>query len=260
MELTAFTSNRPAIPAAKNALGDEVLYWLFARWSLWETFNRVWVQNEGPLPHPQHGPVLFYLNHSSWWDGYMMMVAHRLIFRRRFDSYVMMEEKQLRAFRFFTWCGAFSINRRRAEDVNGALNYATDLLRERPDRALYLFPQGKIAPNDQRPIILYPGIARIACALDQVTLCPIVFRYEFLGQQWPHAFIRVGPFHPPADRHDPQATRADITERLTSSADRLREQVVGGDLSRFAPLLKGRPGIDESFAGFLRLFKKRTPR
>jgi chlorobactene lauroyltransferase len=243
----------PRIPAAKNAIGDEALYWLFARWSLWSNFHRVWLQQLGPQPQPDRGPYLFYLNHSAWWDGYLMMVTHRLALQRRFDSYVMMEEKQLKAFRFFTWCGAFSINRHDQEDAARSVAYAANLLRERRDRALYIFPQGKIVPNDRRPLVTYPGAARIAAAVADVTLCPIVFRYEFLGQQWPHAFIRIGPAHRPADPENSAAVQHEMAERLTASCDALRDDVLGGRLDLFRPLLQGQLGIDQTFAGFLRL-------
>lgn len=244
---------RPRIPAAKNAIGDELLYWLFGRWSLWGSFHRVWLQQLGPLPQPDRGPYLFYLNHSAWWDGYLMMVTHRLALQRRFDSYLMMEERQLKAFRFFTWCGAFSIDRRDPEDSANAITYAANLLRDRPDRSLYIFPQGKIVPNDRRPLTLYPGAARIVREVSDLTLCPIAFRYEFLGQQWPHAFIRIGPAHRPADPGDVEATNAEMTERLTASCDGLRDDVLAGRLDQFRPLLKGQLGIDQSFAAFLKL-------
>lgn len=246
---------QPAIPAAKNWLGDEALYWVFARWSLWSNFDRVWAQTVGPLPHPDQGPLILYLNHSSWWDGYMMMVIHRMILRRRFNGYLMMEENQLRAFRFFAWCGAFSINRNNRSDVVRAINYSSYVLRERRNRALYIFPQGKILPNDARPLVVYPGVARIIKAAGNVTLCPIALRYEFRGEQRPEAFIRLGPAHRPVADARTDAQMRDITERLTAGLDALRAAVVTDDTSGFQVLLQGRPGIDKTFARFLRLLR-----
>lgn len=250
-------SPRPAIPAAKNWLADELLYWLFARWSLWSSFDRVWLQSHGPLPDPRRGPLIFYLNHSSWWDGYMMYIIHRVVLSSSFDSYLLMEEKQLRAYRFFSWSGAFSINRHDPEDSARAQQYAANLLCGRRDRALYIFPQGKIVPNDRRPIQTYPGIARIAALTGEVTLCPVALRYEFLGQQWPHAFIRLGPTHRLVDPNDCDQTMAEITTRLTDSCNALRDDVIAGRLDHFRPLLHGRPGIDKTFDIFLRLLPRR---
>jgi chlorobactene lauroyltransferase len=236
---------QPVIPAAKHPVGDELLYLAFGRRSLRRFFTRVWIQHDGPLPHPRNGPFIFYLNHSAWWDGYMMMVIHRLGLQRRFDSYLLMEERQLRAYRFFTWCGAFSINRNDPQDSDRSQTYAANLLQERRDRALYIFPQGRIAPNDQRPLYVYPGIVRIAGQVGSVMLVPITLRYEFLGQQWPHAFIRIGQTHRLSDPENIEASRVEIERRLNETVDALREDVLAQRLNRFRPLLNGQLGIDQ---------------
>lgn len=246
---------RPAIPAAKNALGDELLYLLFARRSLRSSFDTVWMQSVGPMPVRGQGPIIFYLNHAAWWDAYMLMAIHRLALGRPFDSYVMQEERQLRAYRFFTWCGAFSVNRHDPEDTARSLQYAANLLRGRRDRALYIFPQGRIVHNDRRPIVCYPGVARIVALAGEVTLCPIALRYEFLGQQWPHAFMRIGPAHRPTNPGSVEGTLAEVTAGLTAAADALRDDVVAGRLDRFRPLLRGRLGVDKRFDAFRRLFR-----
>lgn len=249
---------RPAIPAAKSWLGDQALYWLFARWSLWGAFDRVWLQSHGPLPSPQGGPLLLYLNHSAWWDGYLMYVIHRVVLRGRFDVHLLMEEKQLRTYRFFSWSGAFSINRHDPEDAGRAQAYAANLLRGgRRPRALFVFPQGKIVPQDRRPLVTYPGAARIVAQAGPLTLCPVALRYEFLGQQWPHAFIRIGPTHQVADPTDVDGTLGEMTARLTAACDALRDDVVAGRLDRFAPILSGRRGIDKSFDALLHMLPRR---
>ncbi len=251
----------PTIPAAKNALGDALIYWGLARRSLYRDFHRVWLQTYGPLPLPQNGPLLIYLNHSAWWDGYLMYVIHRVVLGGRFDSYLLMEERQLRAYRFFAWSGAFGINRADADESEQTLHYAVNLLRDhRRARALFIFPQGRILPNDQRPLVLYPGIARIIKQAAPLTLLPVALRYEFLGQQRPHAFIRLGPAYRPADPDDSDAVLAEVGNRLTATCDALRDDVVSGCLERYAPILRGRRGIDQRFDQFMRLFRQRTGR
>ena len=252
---------QPAIPAAKQWLGDTALYWLFARWSLWQQFDRVWLQSHEPVPDPAEGPLILYMNHSSWWDGYLMYVIDHVVLRNRFDTYLLMEERQLRSYRFFTWSGAFSINRHDREDTRRALGYAAQLLRDPGStRALFIFPQGRIVHADQRPLKIHNGIARIAAQLEQVTLCPIALRYEFLGQQLPHAFIRIGPTHRPASPQDETTLIREVGERLTESCDALRDDVVAGRLDRYHPLLRGQRGIDQRFDAFLRLLPRHRRR
>lgn len=248
----------PAIPAAKSWLGDEAVYRLLARRSLRGAFDTVWLQTRGPLPDPARGPLLLYLNHGAWWDGYLMYVIHRVVLRGRFDAHLLMEERQLRSYRFFSWSGAFSINRHDPEDVRRAQEYAAGLLRGgRRPRALFIFPQGKIVPADRRPLVTYPGVARIIALAGDVALCPVALRYEFLGQQWPHAFISLGPVHRAADPADVEGTLADLTARLTAACDALRDDVVGGRMERFRPLLRGRRGIDKRFDALLGLLPRR---
>ncbi|WP_322496405.1 lysophospholipid acyltransferase family protein [Chloroflexus sp.] len=247
----------PRIPANKIWIADEAIYYLLARPALTRSFDHIWLAQYGPRPDPQRGPYIFYLNHSAWWDGYMMMLIHRAIMRRAFDSYLMMEERQLRAYRFFTWCGAFSIERCDPAESQRAQIYAANLLRERRDRALYIFPQGRIEANDYRPLTIYPGIARIAALAGDVTLCPIALRYEFLGQQWPHAFVQIGPPHLPASRTDIEAIRADVAARLTAAVDTLRADVIEQRLGRFQPLLSGRWGIDRTWDAVRGWFQRR---
>ncbi len=250
---------RPAIPAAKNPVLDELLYRCFARWSLWRHFDRVWLQSHGPLPHPRNGPLIVYLNHSSWWDGYLMYVIHRVVLRGQFDAHLLMEEKQLRRYRFFRWSGAFSVNRDDPEDAWRSQAYAAALLRGgRRPRLLFIFPQGKIVPNDRRPLVTYPGIARIIAQAGDVNLCPVALRYELLGRQFPEAFIRIGPYYRAANPSDIEGALADITSRLTEACDALREDVLALRYDRFQPLLRGRRGIDELFDGFLRLLPGRS--
>jgi chlorobactene lauroyltransferase len=249
----------PAVPAAKNWLGDELIYRFLARRGLRRSFDTVWLQTRGPLPDPAQGPLILYLNHSAWWDGYSLYLISREVLRGRFDFHLLMEEKQLRAYRFFSWSGAFSINRHDPEDVRRSQEYAASLLcGGRRPRALFIFPQGKIVPADRRPLVTYPGVARIVARVGDVSLCPVALRYEFLGQQWPHAFISLGPVHRPADPADVDGTLADITARLTDQCDALRDDVIAGRLERFRPLLRGRRGIDKRFDALLALFPRRA--
>lgn len=243
--------SQPAIPAAKNRLGDAMIYYFLVRPAVWNSFDRVWFQVFGRLPDHRDGPLIFYLNHPSWWDGYMAAVINRAIVQRRFAGYVMMEEQQLRVYRFMTWSGAFSVERHNPREATRSVEYISRLLREQCQRALYIFPQGELIPNDRRPIAMYPGVAHIVKRVGSVTLCPIALRYEFRGEQRPEAFIRFGPMHRACAPVDVRALTEEIGQRLTASADALRDAIVANDVQNFSVLLAGRPGIDRMFGPFL---------
>ena len=74
-------------------------------------FDRVWLRVDDGLPSPEHGPLVVYLNHPSWWDGYAAMLIDRVVLRKAYLSYVMMDQAQLQRYSFFRWCGAFSVDR-----------------------------------------------------------------------------------------------------------------------------------------------------
>lgn len=247
----------PPIPAAKNRIGEELIYWALVRWSVWNSFERVWVQTHGPLPTPADGPLIVYLNHPSWWDGYMALLVARHVLNRRYSNYLMMEEPQLRSYRFFTWCGCFSVDRHDPRSAARSVAYISHILRERRGRALYIFPQGVLTPNDQRPLVLYPGVAHIVKRVGEAVLLPAVLRYEFRGEQRPEAFISVGPAHSASAATDARKLTNDVAGRLTSHADALREAVVNEQLDGFRPLLHGRPGVNRVFDSvFGRLMKR----
>lgn len=244
-------ADRPAIPARHNPAADRLIYWLIVRWSIWSHFDRVWLKVEGPLPHPADGPLIAYLNHPSWWDGYMAFVVNRAVLHDRFQGYLMMEEQQLRRYRFFTWCGCFSVDRHDPRSAAQSVGYIGRLLAARRDRSLWIFPQGEITPNDRRPLTIYPGVAHIARRAGGATLWPVALRYEFRGEQRPEAFIRAGPPHVAMAAASTRTLTAEVARRLTAAADALRDEVLQGALADYRVLLRGRPGIDRAFDALL---------
>jgi 1-acyl-sn-glycerol-3-phosphate acyltransferase len=238
-------SDQPAIPARHNRLGDALVYWGLVRWAIWSHFDRVWLKVEGSLP--AEGPLIFYLNHPSWWDGYMAFVLNRVALCDRFQSYLMAEEKQLRRYRFFAWSGAFSVDRQDARSATRSVAYISRILRERRDRALLIFPQGEITPNDRRPLMTFPGVAWIARRAGGATLWPVALRYEFRGEQRPEAFIRAGPAHHVSANADARRLTVEVGQRLTTACDALRDEVTEGRLDEYRVLLRGRSGVNRVF-------------
>src|SRR5688500_11353963 len=134
-------------------------------------------------------PLLLIANHSSWWDA--MLPIHLSFNRYDFDAYGMMEERQLKRFGFFRKVGMFSVERGDGRAALETIDYAAGLLRGR-GRALWLFPQGEIVPNDRRPIAFGSGAARLLTATGSASVAPVAFRYEVIDQERPTVFIRVG--------------------------------------------------------------------
>ncbi|NWG18732.1 MAG: 1-acyl-sn-glycerol-3-phosphate acyltransferase [Chloroflexi bacterium] len=252
----------PAIPANRNALAKELIFRALVLPACRSTFDRVWLKVEGPVPHPADGPLIIYMNHPGWWDGYMAFLLDTIVFRRGFESYIMMEEKQLRAYRFFTWCGAFSVDRKRPGEAARSIAYGSHLLRERRDRILWILPQGRIVPNDRRPVTVYPGVARLAQQTRDVLLWPVALRYEFRGEQRPEAFIRAGPAHLVDVAAAEETIVADVRLHLTAAVDALRDDVNDERLERYRTLLRGKAGVNrvwDDVVAFWRQSLRRLP-
>jgi len=246
------TDATPRIPARHSRLAEELIYRLLVRWPVWSQFDRVWLKIEGELPTPGHGPLIGYLSHPSWWDGYMAFLLHREVLRRGFESYLMMDERQLSSYRFFSWIGVFSVSLTDAREALRSVAYIGRLLRERRDRCLWIFPQGRLTPGDARPLHVYSGAARIARLAGGAALWPVALRYEFRGEQRPEAFIRAGPLHRAPAGADAAALTAELEARLTAACDALRDEVLGERLDDYRTLVRGRPGVNRLFDAAVR--------
>ncbi len=187
-------------------------------------------------------PLVLYANHSSWWDG---LVAFEIGASCNLEQYVMMEERQLRAYPLFRRLGAFSVVREDARAAMRSVEYAAELLRDeerkaREGGALWLFPQGATRPNDARPFKFYSGAARIALRLDAVMLLPVAMRYEHLDGFRPEIFARIGePELVGVKRNAKELTRM-MEDKLTKTLDGVRADITGGNLADYVELVAPR--------------------
>jgi 1-acyl-sn-glycerol-3-phosphate acyltransferase len=142
----------------------------------------------GPLPEfPPDRSVLLLPNHSSWWDGFIIYLVNDLYWKKK--PYVMMEEKQLKRFPYFNKLGAYSVCPGNKTDVEKSIIYTAELL-AKPENLVFMFPQGKLLPWHQRPLVFKQGYKRI---LDSVSVKPLIYicgiRPEFTREQYPEIFL-----------------------------------------------------------------------
>jgi hypothetical protein len=241
------TGRLPEIPADHRPLAQELIYRTLVLPATRREFYRVRLHLEGPAPHPSEGPLIVYLTHTSWWDAYMLFLISYRVLESGFQNFIMMEARQLRAYRFFAWCGAFSVDRRAPGDSQRSIGYIAAKLRERRARALWIFPQGRLVPPERRPLQVFPGIARVVQQCGGAQLWPVALRYEFRGEQQPEALIRCGPAHYAGACSDERQLVDELAARLTNAADKLRDDVVHERLGDYQTLLEGREGINRWF-------------
>ncbi len=248
------------IPARKFPLGEK-LVWRLIDGSLRKYFDRVLFRMYAERTEEQRAlPQIVCANHSSWWDGYVAAVVERVL---SVDGYLMMEEAQLSRYFFFRWAGCFSVNRHNPRSALQSLHYAAKLLKERPGRMVWLFPQGEISPNDRRPLVFFTGAAYLARLTAPVLLYPLATRIEYLAEQRPDLFISLGNplLISPDEAGTPGFVKRctkQLEECVTSELDTLRADVIASDFSSFRVLMGGRSSTNRIFDALL--FRKQIAR
>ena len=181
-------------------------------------------------------PLLIYANHSSWWDG---LIIYELLQKAKIDGFVIMEEKQLQNLQFFRKIGAFSVIRENPREAVKSINYAVELLNDKENRALLIFPQGEIKPNDRRPLEFYNGISRIAGKLENCHILPVALRYEFLGEFKPEVFVKIGDLQ--EFKENGKVESKGLTKKfeiqLTNLLDNLRNEIAEENAANYKKLL-----------------------
>ncbi len=176
--------------------------------------------------------LIVYLNHSSWWDGLVAFEVWRLL---NADSFVMMEEKHLKKLFLFRRLGAFSVVRENPRQAIESINYAVGLLREKENRAVWIFPQGEILPNDVRPLNFYGGLARIVEKVGECSVVPCSIRYEFLGDYKPEIFVKIGEperFSASLKINSKNLT-TNFERNMTETLDALKQDIVSGETTKY---------------------------
>ncbi len=170
-------------------------------------------------------PLIIYANHSSWWDG---LVAFQISRETKLDSFLMMEEKQLRKLRLFRKLGAFSVIREKPREAVKSIACAADILRKKSNRAVWIFPQGEILPNDVRPLGFYHGLSKIIEKVGTCYAVPVAMRFEFLGEFKPDIFVKID--EPEISNNDGSFFSKKMTaifeKKLTETLNTLRTQIL----------------------------------
>ncbi len=181
-------------------------------------------------------PLIIYANHSGWWDG---LAAFEISRKAKLESFIMMEERQLKKLFLFRRLGAFSVVREKPREAVKSIEYAANLLKEKPNRALWIFPQGEILPNDARPIRFYNGLARIVEKVGDVRVVSATIRYEFLDDCKPEIFVKFGEiesFDKTNDFNTKKQT-GNFAANLTENLDEIKARIISGQLADFENII-----------------------
>ena len=163
------------------------LFDIYVRNLFWRKFENVWIQAEYL---PESGDrTIYYLNHTSWWDGLIPFLLNQKVFKQR--ARAMMEDKQMQRHRFFKKIGAFSVNLADKKSSVRSLRYAIKSM-ERDKASLFIYPEGRIVPFSTDKPEFKDGLAWIISKLDGIKVVPVGIYTVHLKSDKPELFLKIG--------------------------------------------------------------------
>jgi chlorobactene lauroyltransferase len=201
-------------------------------------------------------PVIFYMNHAYWWDGFWSQLLTETYFTQ--NLYIIIEYKQLVRYQFFTRLGAFSIVRENPRDAIETITYAAEKLCDPSPKqnALWIFPQGTIEPVDKRPLSFFNGTSKIIEKVlekkSSLYLCSAVTRIEYFGDQKPELLISFEPYRLVTRETFSNAKTLTLEMQTATEVhlDNLKQRVLTKDFTSSEILVEGRRSINERWDSF----------
>ncbi len=120
-------------------------------------------------------PLLLVANHESFWDGFLLREVQRRL-RPAAPFRTVMLASELRRHRWLGLLGAMGIAPGSLASTRALLRRLAALSDARPSSVIAFFPQGRIRPDDPRPLGFRKGIRAVASALAPATLVPVGLR------------------------------------------------------------------------------------
>lgn len=131
-------------------------------------------------------PVLFLINHFSWWDGFWTVYLNFRVFHRK--PFFMMEERQLLKYPFFKLTGGYPV-RKGSRSVFESLDYTIRLLSDRRNMVM-LFPQGRLSSLYEKQLRFERGIEHlINASAGRIHIVFVANLIEYLSNVKPTVFI-----------------------------------------------------------------------
>jgi 1-acyl-sn-glycerol-3-phosphate acyltransferase len=234
--------NRDAAPALPRRVEWRIRAFTryFRRW-MGRNFHAIRLSQAGLAPQPGGRPVVFILNHPSWWDPLMGMVLAELFGGYR--HYVPIDARALRQYRLFEPLGFFGVE----QTAEGALHFlkTASAILSQPNNALWVTVQGRFTDPRQRPVLIRPGIGHLIRRMSGALIVPLAIEYPFWHERYPEALAHFGEPIEVGDGKEQTAEQwvAWMRAALTRTMDDLAAEAMTQDAARFTTLVGGRVGV-----------------
>jgi hypothetical protein len=208
-----------------------------------------WSAEENPAGWGRE-PLLVVANHTNWWDGFL---AHQVTQALGLRFQILMDAKGVAAYPVFRRFGAVPVRRGSAIGSVADLKGAGQNLQ--PGVAVWVFPQGERRPQGAPVAECEHGAAHLALGAARLRIVPVAFRYPFLSEQLPEAFVLLGESWiveggggQGAEPRRGAARRrltGEIEERINELVGRLDARLGAEDVGAFRVLIRGRLSINK---------------
>jgi 1-acyl-sn-glycerol-3-phosphate acyltransferase len=151
-------------------------------------FRSVLVQHGQRLQHTK-GPLIVYLNHSSWWDPMVGVLLARTLLPER-NHYAPMDAAELKRYAILRKVGLFPVETGTARGAAQFLHGSQRVLRD--GGVLWVTPQGRFADVRESPLAFKEGLAALIVRMGGATVVPLAIEYTFWDERLPEVLVRFG--------------------------------------------------------------------
>lgn len=215
-------------------------------------FHAVRVSNTShPLP-ADDSPLLFVLNHPSWWDPMVGVILTDLL--PTYTHYAAIDAAMLKKYWAFNKLGFFGVDQTSLRGAAEFLRTGTEIL-SADRRAVWVTAQGNFADVRTRPLNLRSGVGHLAARVSRGWVVPISIEYTFWTESKPEALVRLGSPLPVAGEGlgvRGKVWTHQIEAALTASLDALNAETATRKPAMFTELLGGTVGVGGVYDAFRR--------
>jgi 1-acyl-sn-glycerol-3-phosphate acyltransferase len=206
--------------------------------------------SRGSASIPNDGaPLLFVLNHPSWWDPLVCVALLDLI--PNYTNFAAIDAVAVQKYRILTKLGYFPVD---PHTLRGAAQFlrTCKVILNQPRRSVWVTAQGEFADVRTRPLNLKNGVGHLASKLGTGYVIPVALEYAFWNERTPEALVRIGEAIPFGSGSSGKDWTERIEANLTAALDALNREAMGRDPAAFRTLIGGTTGA----GGMYDLFRR----
>ena len=202
-------------------------------------------------------PLVFYLNHPSWWDPLTAFAIARHLVPERYPC-APIDRRALRRYPLLDRLGLFGVDSS-ASGTKAFLQTAVAVA-SHPATSLWFTPEGRFTDARDRPLRFRPGIGHLAHRIEGLFI-PIAIDYRFWNERLPEILVRVGvPIDTASESLCADEWTARFENALTVALDRLAVDAASRDDSKFQTILSGVNGVAPGYDAVRRVIALTTGR